>query len=421
MCYPLSHSKNRTTTMDLNKPVRCQEDIALSITKHLFSKEDYQDKNLIFSPLSLQAVLSVMAAGSEGRTLNEILSFLGFDSVNHLTNTFSQLVSALFSGDRLCFANGLFADESLPLSHSFKQLVATHYKATVASVDFKTKRDQAYREVNLWVEKETNGLITNLLPNGSITNLTMLIFASAMSFKGEWKHKFCPIPIKSQFHLFNGTKVTAPFMISMQKKHFISAFDGFKVLRLSYKQGMDKTRRFSMYIFLPDANDGLFALIEKLASESGFLKDKFPRRKVEVRQFKIPKFKISFTVQASNVLKEMGLASPFSQGVDFTKMVEGMNSPLDKLLCVNSVFHKAFIEVNEKGTVASAGTLVHVLRGHRPATVEDFVADHPFLVLIREDFSRTVLFVGQVLNPVVGADGSVTPMQVVKYSSKFRD
>ncbi|CAJ2650979.1 serpin-ZX-like [Trifolium pratense] len=388
--------------MDLKKSGRCQEDVALTLTKHLFLKQDSQQKNLVFSPLSLFVVLSVMAAGSEGYALDELLTFLQFDSIHNLMSFFSQLVSpALFSDDRMCFINGMWADESLPLSHSFKQLVATHYNTTLASVDFKTKGDQVCHEVNLWVEKETNGLITKLLHPSMVSKLpTGLVFANAMCFKGVWKHKFMDTAFQHSFHLFNGTKVIAPFMDSKQREHFIGIFDGFKVLRLSYRQGRDKTRRFSMYIFLPDAKDGLLALIEKLASESDFLKDKFPRRKVEVRQFTIPKFKISFSFEASNVLHELGMSSPFF----LTKVVEGMNPPLG----VESINHNAFVEVNEKGTIASANTVMVALRGSRRATPTDFVADHPFLFLIREDFSGTILFIGQVLNPLDGADEHTT-------------
>ncbi|XP_057419185.1 serpin-ZX-like [Lotus japonicus] len=400
--------------MDLKESMRCQEDVALSITKHLFSKEDYQQKNLIFSPLSLHAVLSVMAAGSDGNTLNELLSFLRFDSIDHLTTFFSQVISpVLFSNDaadassnHLCFANGMWIDDSLSLSHSFKQLVATHYNATLASVDFKTKGDQVHHEVNSWVEKETNGLITQLLPPRTVSNLTRLIFANALPFKGEWKHKFEAKPIKYNFYLLNGTSVKIASMGSKKKEHLISVFDGFKVLGLPYKQGRDKMHGFTMYIFLPDAKDGLFSIIEKLASESSFLNDKFPQQEVRVRRFVIPKFKISFTIEASDVLKEMGVVSPFSQrDAGFTKMVEEVNSPLDKLY-VESMIHKAFIEVNDEKTEASASTLIRAraMRGGTSAALTgiDFVADHPFLFLIREDFSGTILFVGQVLDPLDG-------------------
>ncbi|XP_057419186.1 serpin-ZX-like [Lotus japonicus] len=193
-------------------------------------------------------------------------------------------------------------------------------------------------------------------------------------------------------------------MGSKKKEHLISVFDGFKVLGLPHKQGRDKMHGFTMYIFLPDAKDGLLAIIEKLAPESSFLSDKFPQQEVRVRRFAIPKFKISFTFEASNVMKELRVVTPFSQrDAYFTKMVEEVNSPLDKLY-VESIFHKAFIEVNEEKTEASASTLIRVMRGGTSAVLTgiDFVADHPFLFFIREDFSGTILFVGQVLDPLDG-------------------
>ena len=127
--------------MDLRKSVQRQTDVALNITKHLFSKDEYHDKNLIFSPFSLHAALSVMAAGAHGRTLDELLSFLRFDSIDHLITFFSRLISALFydvdaPSHHLSFVNGMWVDNSLSISHSFKQLVATQYKATLASADF---------------------------------------------------------------------------------------------------------------------------------------------------------------------------------------------------------------------------------------------------------------------------------------------
>ncbi|KAL6570772.1 hypothetical protein OROGR_000322 [Orobanche gracilis] len=396
--------------MDLRKSIRRQTDFALTITKHLFSKQEYQEKNMIFSPFSLHVVLSIMAAGSAGSTLDELLSFLRFDSIGHLNTFFSQLVSGLLSdvvdsSHRLSFINGMWAHKSFSLSHSFKQLVATHYKATLASVDFGTKGDQVHHDVNLWVEKETKGVITELLPPRIVDKFTKLIFVNALYFKGAWKHKFDASKTDySDFYLLNGTSVEVPFMISKEKEEpfkFISTFYGFKVLRLSYRQGRDKKRRFSMYIFLPDAKDGLSALIEKLASESGFLEGKFPRRKVRTRFFGIPKFEISFELQASHVLKELGVVSPFSQGdANFTKMVD-VNS--DELY-VDSIFHKAFIKVNEEGTTAAAATAMlgrPKCSSSVPAGI-DFVADHPFLFLIREDLTGTILFLGQVLHPLGG-------------------
>ncbi|XP_057423106.1 serpin-ZX-like [Lotus japonicus] len=389
--------------MDLQKSKSNSIDAVLSFTKHVLSKEEYQEKNLVFSPLSLYAALSVMAAGADGLTLDELLSFLRFDSVDHLTTFFSQVLSpVLFSDDHLSFANGMWVDQSLSIFHSFKQLVSTHYKATLASLDFKTQGNGVLPEVNSWVEKETNGHITHLLPPEAVNNLTRLIFANALRFKGTWKHKFDGKTMRLAFYLLNDTSVQVPFMTSKKKTQYIRAFDGFKILRLPYKQGRDRKRRFSMCFFLPDATDGLPALIQKLSSESAFFKGKLPRRKVRVGDFKIPKFTIPFTFEASNMLEEVGVVSPFSPcHADFTKMVE-VNSTLDKLH-VQNIFQKVTIQVSEVGSEATVAT-TFIGRKATGGSLSscpaiNFVADHPFLFLIREDFTGTILFIGQVLHP----------------------
>ncbi|KAK7283321.1 hypothetical protein RIF29_12757 [Crotalaria pallida] len=385
-------------TMELRESISNQTDVALNIAKHLFSKET-QD-NLVFSPLSLHVVLSIIAAGSEGPTLDQLLSFLRSKSTGHLNSLASHLVAVILSdgsptgGPRLRFANGVWVEQSLSLKPSFKHLLHTDYKSVMASLDFHTKAIEVTNEVNSWAEKETNGLIKEVLPPGSVNSLTRLIFANALYFEGEWNEKFnASITKDHDFHLRNGNSVKVPFMIS-KKKQFISVFDGFKVLGLPYKQGEDK-RQFSMYLFLPDAKDGLSSLVEKVSYEPEFLERKLPCRKVEVGDFRIPRFKISFGFEASNVLKELGLVLPFSDG-NLTAMVD---SPISQNMRVSNIFHKSFIEVNEEGTEAAAASAVTIeLMCFMPKL--DFVADHPFLFLVREDISGTILFVGQVLNPL---------------------
>ena len=130
--------------MDLRESISNQTDVALSISKLLLSKEA-RDKNLVYSPLSLHVVLSIIAAGSKGPTLDQLLSFLRSKSTDHLNSFASQLVAVVLSdaapagGPRLSFADGVWVEQSLSLLPSFKQLVSAQYKATLASVDFQTK------------------------------------------------------------------------------------------------------------------------------------------------------------------------------------------------------------------------------------------------------------------------------------------
>ncbi|XP_058223286.1 serpin-ZX-like [Rhododendron vialii] len=146
--------------------------------------------------------------------------------------------------------------------------------------------------------------------------------------------------------------------MTSKNDQFVSEFNSFKVLKLPYKHGEDE-RRFSMYFFLPNANDGLSALMEKVSSESGFLEDHLPCERVEVGKFRIPKFKLSFGFEASEVLKGLGLVLPFSPGeAGLTEMVESTTVGRD--LYVSSIFHKAFIEILVSIADSECQTLVSI-------------------------------------------------------------
>ncbi|KAK4795043.1 hypothetical protein SAY86_013037 [Trapa natans] len=385
--------------MDVREAISSQTDIALSFFKQLLSSSE--GSNLVFSPLSIHVVLSLIAAGSGGTTLTELLSFLKSQSVDHLNSFASELVAFVLSdgspdgGPKLSFANGLWLDSSLSLKPPFKYVVDTMYKAAAHLADFKTKAVEVTNEVNSWAKNETAGLIKEVLPANSVEATTRLIFANALYFKGAWNEKFESLETKeSEFYLIDGSCIQVPFMTS-RKKQTVNSFDGFKVLRLPYKQGNDR-RNFSMYFFLPDAKDGLSSLAEKACSEPGFIERHLPQKKVEIGDFKLPRFKISYGFEASEVLKKLGLVGPFSEGglTEMVDTVEGQN------LYVSSVFHKSFIEVNEEGTEAAAASAgVIKLRSLMLPEKIDFVADHPFLFLILEDMTGMMLFTGQVFNP----------------------
>ncbi|CAA3015680.1 serpin-ZX-like [Olea europaea subsp. europaea] len=241
------------------------------------------------------------------------------------------------------------------------------------------KAVEVTKEVNLWVEKETSGFIKDNLPSDSVDYFIRLIFANAVYFKGAWEHKFDASNTKDDnFFLLNGSSVQVPFMTSKEKQYILSvASSGFKVLKLPYEQ---------------DAKDGLLAIVEKKGSESGFIEKHLPHYPVEVHEFLNPKFKISLGFQVSEVLQELGLVFPFS-GDRLTEMV-------DQKLNISSIYHKSFIEENEKGTKAAAASAAIVnLRSARHRKF-DFVANHPFMFVVREDKTGVLLFIGQVHNPL---------------------
>ncbi|GKA12900.1 serpin-ZX-like protein [Tanacetum coccineum] len=261
----------------------------------------------------------------------------------------------------------VWVEKTLSLKPSFKQVLETVYNAASNQVDFQNKAAEITNKVNLWAHQQTNGLIKEILPVGAVDDTTRLIFVNAVYFKGAWNEMFDLSKTKDyDFHLLDGSKVQVPFMTS-KKKQFMCEYDGFKVLRLPYSQGEDE-RHFTMYFFLPNEKDGLPQLIRKIASD---------------------------------MLKELGLVLPFIGKEGLNEMVD--NPSMGQNLYVSSIHHKSFIEVNEEGTEAAAVTagIVMLMSLRRPDVKVDFVADHPFFFVIREDISGVVLFMGQVIDTQV--------------------
>ncbi|TVU46120.1 hypothetical protein EJB05_05638, partial [Eragrostis curvula] len=360
--------------------------------------------NAVFSPLSIHVALSLLSAGAGGDTRDQLSAVLGggyglggAGGLHTLAEQMMQVALADGSatgGPRIAFANSVFVDSSLKLKPAFEEIAAGKYKAETRSAA------EAATEVNLRVEKVTSSLIKEILLPGSVDHTTKLVLVNALYFKGTWSEKFDPSKTKDlQFHLLDGSSVQAPFM-SSKEDQYIASFDNLQVLKLPYQKGGDK-RKFSMYILLPAAKDGLWSLAEKLSSEPEFLENHLPRRKVEVGQFKVPKFKISSAFEASKSLKTLGLQLPFSGKADLSEFVDEPDAEAQNLH-VSSVIHKSFVDVNEEGTEAAAATaLEFVGMSMEVRTTTNFVADHPFIFLIREDTTGVMLFVGRVVNPLL--------------------
>lgn len=262
--------------------------------------------------------------------------------------------------------------------------------------------DETRREVNRWVEKETKGLIKEILPPNCVTTDTGLILANALYLKATWLHKFDRWSTKDKsFHLLDGRVVQVPFMAGQTSgiNYHHKQFDGYKVLKLPYQGG--RRRQFAMYFFLPDALDGLPSLMESWNSQAGFFNQEFDLDYKPIAAYRIPKFKFSSEFEASETIQKTGkLEMLFRPGGDHLSEMIGSSEGKPYL---SKVFHKCHIEVNEEGTVAAASSvaIVSLLCYVVGAKSFRFVADHPFLFMIREEHTRAVFFVGTVLNPLL--------------------
>ncbi|CAN6223952.1 unnamed protein product [Urochloa humidicola] len=382
--------------------------------------------NLVFSPVSIYSALSLAAAGARGKTLTELLDALGAKSRESLAESVRGVVERALpdggprrGGPRVAHACGVWHNATLRLKPAYRAVAAASCKAVVHTVDFITKPEEARKQINSWVAKNTNNLIDSVLPPGQVDSNTRLVVATAIYFKGAWETPFDKSLTKEhKFHRLGGTAADAQFMRS-HKDQFITTYQGFKVLRMPYavhdpfgqlramaravvpRAPVSPPPRYSMCVFLPDARDGLLSLEETMAASGpGFLAEHMPRRRVEVGDFRVPKFKLSFYHSLKHVLQDLGVRVVFDPNrADLPDMVEGSMEPL----YLEDVFHRAVIEVNEEGTEAAASTaLVFGAKACAPEFEQkpvDFVADHPFAFFVVEEMSGAILFAGQVLDP----------------------
>ncbi|VYS54545.1 unnamed protein product [Arabidopsis thaliana] len=226
-------------------------DIILRLTQHVIASTAGKTSNLVFSPALLSVILSFVAASSPDE-LNAVSSGIVTTILADSTPSGGPTISA---------ANGVWIEKTLYVEPSFKDLLLNSYKAAFNQVDFRTKADEVNKEVNSWVEEQTNGLITDLLPPNSASSWTDLIFANALFFNGRWDKKFDPsLTEDSDFHLLDGTKVRVPFMTRDSFTFHLNVYEAFKVLNLPYREGREDSRGFSMQIYLPDEKDGLPAV-----------------------------------------------------------------------------------------------------------------------------------------------------------------
>ena len=235
---------------------------------------------------------------------------------------------------------------------------------------------------------------------------TRLVVTNAIYFKGIWDAPFEKERTEEdKFHKLDGSYVTAHFMKSPESQ-FIGVHDGFKVLRMPYTYTMQHRAtippRYSMCVLLPDARDGLEGLMDAMASSPSFLQDNLPLNKVEVGEFWVPRFKMSYTRSLSEDLHDLGVQAVFSGAAELPDLLEEDDESHEPLFLGN-LLHKAVIEVNEEGTEAAAVTASDMFTscglGWQDPPPVDFVADHPFAFFVVEEVSGAILFAGQVLDP----------------------
>ena len=357
----------------------------------LYGKLRQAEGNLFFSPYSLSTALAMTYAGARGDTAAQMAEALHFHlEPDRLHPAFAGLQNGLNAiqaqGDILLrIANALWPHQERVLLEEYLALVEEHYGVLIQSLDYRDP-EAARGVINAWVEKETEGKIQDLIAQGVLDDQTRLVLTNAIYFKGMWASPFREDRTdEAPFWVAPDRKVKVPMMAQQLSCRLRESRD-LQVLELPYA-GDD----CSMLVLLPRDRDGLAGLEASLTPDSltAWLRSE---RKRSVRVF-MPRFKTTSQFGLGETLKTLGMVDAFDGKADFS----GMDG--SKWLQIGAVIHQAYVDVNEEGTEAAAATGVVMMTKASFLPEPTFRADHPFVFLIRDNRTQSVLFLGRVVDP----------------------
>lgn len=348
--------------------------------------------NLFYSPFSLSVAMGMTYEGAGEQTAAEIRQVFYYpDDIGILRQGFSEVLARVNRKDRkyeLRTANALWAQKNYPFLPEYFQAVEKYYGGRVTNLDFAGDTENSRLIINLWVEEQTNNRIKDLIPQGIITPLTRLVLTNAIYFKGLWEKQFPKkATAEADFRISADKIVRVPMMFLQDAEVNYFENEDLQAVELPYVGG-----EISMLVLLPKgelSRVDSYLTSEKLETLRGMLTG---RERVDIY---LPRFKFETKYLMGGkegLLGKMGMPTAFTMAADLSGLTGR------KELYITEVVHQAFVEVNEEGTEAAAATAVIVgikMVQRKPI----FRADHPFIFIIQERQTGTILFLGQVVNP----------------------
>jgi serpin B len=394
----LMSDKPRDTSPDVS-----QADLALltegnsAFAFNLYQELRKKEGNLFYSPYSISVALAMTYAGARGDTAEEMAATLQFLlEQDRLHPAFNWLDAELDSrgegaqgkdgeGFRLNIVNAIWGQKDYGFLSTFLDVLAENYGAGLRILDFVTEPEKSRVTINEWVSDQTEDRIKDLIPQGAIDALTRLVLTNAIYFNAAWKYPFDEdMTADGPFYLLDGGQVTVPMMQQMQSFGYTDG-EGYQAVELLYDGD-----ELSMVILLP-ASGNFEAFEEGLEAQQ--ISDIISDLQLAQVTLTMPKFEFDSEFSLKDTLAEMGMPAAFSEAADFS----GMTGTRD--LCISAVLHKAFVSVDEAGTEAAAATAVIVGETAVPGQSVEVTVNRPFIFLIRDIETGSILFVGRVLNP----------------------
>ena len=391
---------------DTSPVVNPADATALANGNSAFALDLYQqlikaDGNVFYSPYSISEVLAMTYGGARGDTAAQMAATLHYQlPQDKLHPAFNSVDIALASrsngkegkdakGFRLNVADAIWGQKEFKFVQSYLDLLAQNYGAGLHVLDFAKAPESCRQTINNWVSDRTENKINDLLAPGSVSPMTRLVLTNAIYFNAAWASKFDKNSTRDgQFHLSDGSTVTVP-MISQEHNFNYTEGSGYQAIELPYDGN-----QLSMVALLPAA--GQFSQFESslTSQQINNIIDKMQDSKVDLT---MPKFTIESSFDLVSELGALGITDAFSPAkADFS----GMDGAKD--LFIGDVVHKAYVSADESGTEAAAASAVIMMAGAAPGeNVKpiNMTIDWPFIFLIRDIPTGTVLFIGRVMNP----------------------
>ena len=347
------------------------------------------DGNIFFSPYSISTALAMTYAGARGETEKQMAKAMHFSlSQDKLHPAFSNLQDKLKKVQKkgnvqLHVANSLWPHKEYPFRKEFLRLVKKNYKTEITAVDYVRQTEKARKTINAWVEDKTRDKIKELIKPGVLNALTRLVLVNAIYFKGDWASQFDKKSTREMLFKLSPDKAVKTPMMYQKGQFGYWADKDLQVLEMPYVG-----KQLSMVVLVPTRIDGLPQLEEELNVENlRRWTSQLRKRKVDTW---LPKFKLECDFRLDKVLQAMGMVDAFTSNADLSGM-DGTD-----WLYISAALHKAFVDVNEEGTEAAAATAVV----SRAICMDpQFRADHPFVFLIQENQTGSILFIGRMTDP----------------------
>jgi serpin B len=356
--------------------------------------------NVFLSPLSASMALGMLVNGAAGETWQGMRAALRFQglSAEQINESYRGLMDLLLNLDprvTVRIGNSVWSRLGVPFEQTFMSTVRDYFDAEARELDF---NDPAtLTAINGWASDATNGRIDRVLDEIRPDHIMFLL--NAIYFKGKWERQFNPADTRqAQFTKEDGSQVSVPMMSLRQAVALPFAYTPeYQAIELAYGG-----KAYAMVIVLPAPGRTLSSLVQSLDAQAwNGLVERLDTASVQVQ---IPRFKLKYEELLNQPLMDMGMAQAFSRRADFIPL-----TPIarDNPVCINFVKQNTFVEVNEEGTEAAAVTTVGVSVTSLPPS---FTVDRPFLFVIRERLSGTILFMGAIGDPMAeDAEAAASP------------